>query len=508
MAFKLADFKKTTRNGTLYPQRIKDDRYTAAIGYGIDYYERMVGRRRAEFETETLLEFFGDPRLARGLVACLGRTYSWRQQSFAEVFGEEAARALWRAGLATPAALRARLYGLANGRYGGVILPGQRAEALELLCQELPLTPAQFEQALGLDGESQQVLVKLGPTPTAAEVIARYNYHSLETALCQAEQLQLRFVGPIWGILRSAHNLARRYRVRYELSSPPRSLFADEIELNMLGSRDALGNWSRSGRRLARALLRLLASHPDCLRGGAAVVHLKGQKLHLPLEGWVLDVLGSAARETSGAADAWEQDLVEAFQRAWGRAFVGGRTAGWRLRRDPEPLVGADTLVVPDFLLLRGDTRLALCLAPSLAVAEPLLRDIGRLGSRVQAMVVLPGHVATALRSCPAPLASYGEQPSEAISALVTLLEQKFPRNAGSALSPWQLLERRVADEGFVGQEQVAALLSCPPEEGLRLVMRWGGPTLHVLPGLGVCSPELVPEIRQFLDESGDRQAA
>src|SRR5262245_66073837 len=108
MAFKTADFKKTTRKSgderLLYPYQIRDDRYTASIGYAIAYYERMVGRRRAEFEAETLLEFFGDARLARGLVACLARTYAWRAQTLAEALGEETARALGRAGLRTPAA--------------------------------------------------------------------------------------------------------------------------------------------------------------------------------------------------------------------------------------------------------------------------------------------------------------------------------------------------------------------------------------------------------------------
>ncbi len=141
MSFKITDFKKTTRTAggerLLYPYQIRDDRYTAAIGYALAYYERMVGRRRAEFEAETLLEFFGDARLARGLVACLARTYAWRAQTFAEALGEPGAQALRRAGISTPAALRARLYGLANGRYGGVILPHEREEAIGYLCAQL-----------------------------------------------------------------------------------------------------------------------------------------------------------------------------------------------------------------------------------------------------------------------------------------------------------------------------------------------------------------------------------
>src|SRR6476659_4002217 len=190
MSFKITDFKKTTRKSDderlLYPYQIRDDRYTAAIGYAIAYYERMVGRRRAEFETETLLEFFGDARLARGLVACLARTYAWREQTFAEALGDEIAQALWRAGLATPAALRAKLYGLANGRYGGVILPHERGEAVQCLCDQInatildnrrptndnstnnhrgsstvdALTEAQFDRALTLDSEVQHALVK------------------------------------------------------------------------------------------------------------------------------------------------------------------------------------------------------------------------------------------------------------------------------------------------------------------------------------------------------------
>src|SRR3954470_8008524 len=137
MAFKSGDFKKTTRAGVLYPYQIKDDRFTASISYAISYYERMLGRQRGEFEAETLLEFFGDPRLARGLVACLARTYAWRQQTFAEALGDEIAQLLWRTGLTSPAALRAKLYGLANGRYRGVILPSERAEALEFLCARI-----------------------------------------------------------------------------------------------------------------------------------------------------------------------------------------------------------------------------------------------------------------------------------------------------------------------------------------------------------------------------------
>ena len=161
-------------------------------------------------------------------------------------------------------------------------------------------------------------------------------------------------------------------------------------------------------------------------------------------------------------------------------------------------------MVVPDFALHRGRERLALCLATSRITADALARDLGKLGSRTTAFAVIPDHAAETLRICPAPLATYAEQPSEAIPALVAILERKHPRaRAEAALTPWQQLERLVAEEGFVGEEAVAGLFGCSPEEAVRMVRRWGGPTLHVLPGLGVCAPEALGEIRHLI-ETGD----
>jgi len=529
MSFKTTDFKKTTRTSegerVLYPYLIRDDRYTASIGYAIAYYDRMVGRRRSEFEVETLLEFFGDARLARGLVACLARTYAWREQTLAEALGDETAKALWRAGIRSPAGLRAKLYGLANGRYGGVILPHERAEAIDYLCATIGvdreskmedgnppssmlhpqiITPAQFERALTLDSEDQHILVKYGATPEPHEIVALYNYHSLETALCHSEFIRLQLRGPIWNIIRSAHNLARRYRLRYEVSGAPRTLFDDQLELTLHGGRDAMGSWTRIGRRVVRALLRLLAAHPASLSGGAAIVHLRGQKLTCKLDDRALHILGVAARQQIDPSEPWDEDIAEAFQRAWGRALVGGRTAGWRLRRDPEPLIGHGAVVVPDFALQRGPDRLGLCLATGATTAAALMRDLAKVGGRPQTLAIMPDHVAEGLRACPAPLATYEQQPADAIGAVVALLERKHPRRAPEeTLTPWQKLERLVADEGFVEERTVAELMGCPPEEAARLVQRWGGPALHVLPGLGVCAPEALGEIRALI-EQGD----
>jgi predicted nuclease of restriction endonuclease-like RecB superfamily len=530
MAFKPSDFKKTTRGSgegrQLYPHQIRDERHAAAIGFAVAYFERMVGRRRAEFEAEALLEFFGDPRLARGLVAVLAGTYTWRALALEEALGPEAAAALARAGVARPADLRARLYALANARYGGFIGPEERRAALRELCAELAasaeerreweqapapptalLTPAHLERALTLDAEEEQVLVKLGAAPTPAEVADRYNFHSLETALAYAESARLRLSGNIWTILRSAHNLARRYRVTYGVGDLPGSLFDNRLDLTLHGSRDALGGWGRAGRRLARALLRLLAAHPGCAVEGEVISHAGGKRAVLRLDAKLLRALGAAA----GAiveADAWDDAAADELQRAWGRALVRGRTAGWRLRRDPDPVVGSAAVVVPDFALRRGDTSLALCLAPGRAAAEAVAAGLKGSGG-AGAVVLAHESAAPALRGCKAPVVTYAERPADAIPRLAAALERAWPRGVLPIKSdPWEDLAAHVAVEGFVDEARAAAILGCAPGDLGAMVRKRALPGVSAIAGLGICSGDTLAEIREMLGRTAQERAA
>lgn len=479
MALKLSDFKKVIRGQgearQIYPHQIRDDRYTAAIGFALDYYRRMAGRRRAEFEVDALLEFFGDPRLARGLVACLSPTYAWRSPSFADALGAAAAEALAQAGVRHPAQLRARLYALANGRYGGFIAPAQRDEALAALADAIArpepidhrpsigeggpapsggapdlappgsqpgatpacdpplrppppaLRPELIERALHLDAEEEYVLNRISPPPTPHELVARYNYHSLETALCYAEQVQLRMHGPVWTMLRSAHNLARRYRVGYSVGDLPGSLFDDRLELTLHGRRDALGGWGRAGRRLARALLRLIAAHPGCASAGSAVVHIGERKATLRLDERALTMLGATWSAANPAGDAWEDQSADELQRAWSRAQARGKTGGWGLRRDPEPLVGASAVVLPDFVARRGGQSVALCLATARALAETTAAAIERLGPSLPIIALAPERAAAPLRRGPAALVVADEDPAENVARLTAALDRIAP---------------------------------------------------------------------------------
>lgn len=505
MAFALSDFKKTTRKSgderVLYPYIIKDDRYLSAIAFAIDYFERMVGRRRAEIDPATLLEFFGDPRLARGLVACLSRTYTWRHLTVREVVDERTYARLEELGLTTPEALRACLHSFVNRNYDGFLLPEDRRLALELFCSGLPISAQQLEELMLLDAEDEAVLTKIGPTPAATDIVTLYNFHSLETALRHSSTITLRLNGPVWAIVRSIHNLARRYGLLYEVAEVPRDLFSKELTVIWHGRRDAMGGWSRHGRRLVRGLLRLLAAHPDCPVEGEARVSLQGRSFRLVLDRRVLAILGVEARRLGQGDESWEHGRDSQLALEWSKAAGRGATRGWRLRRDPEPLAVGGNILVPDFLAVRGAQQVPVFVPSSVAGAVALARIIGAAPGHC--LVIVPAEAVRAFKGLSVPLVPYAGAPD--VADIVAALDIHFPHPAAeTTLTRWQRLERMLAEEGFIAEEQLRDLLGCSKTEEVAAALRgWAdGTRTHYLAGLGLCTTERLETVRRLLAEA------
>lgn len=508
MSFSISDFKKTSRKVSdrrvLYPHQLRDDRYLAAISYAIDYYERQVGQPRKDMQADTLLEFFGDPKLARGIIACLGRTYTWHQPQLADVLDEETCAALAECGLERPAAVRAYLYRYVNTHHNGFLPIVGRSTVIETLCQDLPIDRRTFEQLLTLDAAENAILTKVAGTPSARDIVALYNYHSLETALRYTSALRLTLNGPIWSVVRTAHNLSKRYGLRYTIDHGDGGLFAGTIDVQWLGKRDALGGYGRHGRRIVRALLRLLAAHPDAAVAGEATVHLAGSVYHYPINGAALATLGVQAQRIGRGDEAWEEQGAARLLNAWNKAYLRGETGGWRLRRDPEPLISEDGVIVPEFLIMRGQQRAYLVLADSKTTVDALVKPLRTLNGRSLIVVATEAEWAKQLSALPAIVVPHVGEPSARMLARAlpapTLL-------AHLGESKWQRLQRTLETEGFVDDTRLSEILECPLDNVAVQVRGWRSDLASYLPGIGLCTSETVQEIRALL-QGGTRQAA
>jgi len=509
MSFATADFKKTSRKvgdkRMLYPHQLRDDRYLAAISYAIDYYERLVGQRRSEMQAETLLEFFGDPKLARGIIACLSRTYVWHQPDVREVVDEETFAALQAMGLNRPAAVRAYLYRYVNEYHNGFLPLVGRATVLETLCTDLPVDRHTFEMLLTLDAAANAVLTKIAGTPSARDIVGLYNYHSLETALRYTSTLRLSLNGPIWTVVRTIHNVSKRYGLRYTIEHGSGGLFAGSVTVEWAGKRDALGGYGRHGRRVVRALLRLLAAHPDAAISGEATVHLGGSVYNYALNTAALATLGVQAQQVGRGDEAWEAQGAAQLLNAWNKAYLRGDAGGWRLRRDPEPLITENGVIVPDFLIVRGQQRAYLVLADNRTAVEALIKPLRALNGRVLVLVAAEAEWAKQLATLPAIVVPHVGEPSARLLARAlpspTMLTQLGENK-------WQRLQRLLETEGFIDDTRLAEVLDCPISDVGSAVRGWRTDLASYLPGIGLCNQETVQEIRSLLQAGAMRQAA
>src|SRR5438094_6684561 len=365
MAFPLTDLRRTFRRNRsddsvyVYPRLLRGAAALPKIEIAIRYFESTLGRRRGEMQPNVLVEFFGDPRLARCIVACLTRTYRYRVRDFAEVVGEAARRRLAEDGIEDARALRLRLYRLANELRHGFIPPSERAALLAPLLERWGLTGEQFEELLGLDAEESRLLERyVEAPPEPRDVAALYNYHTVETLLRAASRVTLdapaldRRAVKLFGALLRRHGVAGRVERQN-----------GGARFTLWGRQDALGSWTRHGGRLVRVLVRLIAAQP--IESGAATVELAGKSYRLRVDGDALDVLGArgpdetAVLEAPVAGSALEQEL----RRGLAELRRQGLAAGWTVRSDPEPVVLDQCVFLPDLALAGRGRRVLIALA-------------------------------------------------------------------------------------------------------------------------------------------------
>src|ERR671933_2727681 len=100
MAFPVRDIRLTTRRSggetVAYPRLLREPSLLPRVDIAIQHFESMVSHERRELQPEVLVHFLGDYKLARCLVACLGRAYRFRSRQLSEVVTRAAQQRLER----------------------------------------------------------------------------------------------------------------------------------------------------------------------------------------------------------------------------------------------------------------------------------------------------------------------------------------------------------------------------------------------------------------------------
>lgn len=471
MAFRLEDFKKTSRKSvgsgvpaSVYPHQMKDKKAVARLEIAIRTFDTLVGKRRGELNPQTMVDFFGDPRLARGVVACLGQFYKYQTPRFADVIGADAARRLAEANLATPTALRAHTYAHVNAKHDGFLAEAQRAACYTELGEAFCLSAHSWDSLLHLDAEENQVLTRPGAVPTPADIVALYNFHALDTCLRRAEKIVLNGLSVSVSEAGDVRALAKALGVKAAVGGEGATVTLSDLEMSSLLPR-------RPG-RLARCVLHLAQTFATRATAGHVDTHLGARTFRLALGTDTFKTLGAALSVTPRPSPFRKHfDAVDALHKGLVKLRTQGEAAGWRFKRHPDPVVSAQGVLLPDLTLTRGDRRVYVVFgnAPKPEWDAPVL--------------ALP----------------LGRQPAAALSQAAALTDSLFALPAVPAIpSDVRALFERAAEHGLVRAADAQRTLHLLDESPLiEWVRQAADPRVRYIPGVGLLSQELAAAIAQ-----------
>jgi len=478
MTFRRQDIPKTTRRvedgpRKLYPRYLRDASILPSIELAIDFLERMRHRRREEIPSETVLDVFGDLKVARCVLTCLADEYRYRTPAMADVVDEATVTALAAWDLLGPADIRAHVYGAINdrGRAGhGFAPPADRDRLLAEIGRPLGLGGPELDRLMTLDAERNAILDRTGPRPAAADVAARYNVTLLFSLLRHASSVTLDLPGLADDAVCS---IAARYGVAW---------WRDGDAVRLAGSKSTMGTWSGFGGRVARATMHLVVAHP-ARPAGEATVHLGDRTCTLPLDSKVMAYLRPKRTHATPAAGLGDiERVVETIQTD--RREVG--LGGWSMRRLPRPVVTADGLVLPDLDFTRDGVTVGLLVAP--VTARGFLSDAFA--------TVRPGRPLIVLGEAGGPSGLSRDDLS--VPELINRLDA-LDREVRIQSDPMVAIADEMAGRAWLPDARLGELLGpAATPVGWRDVA--GTEVIHI-PGFGICRPALLESIRDRLGD-------
>jgi hypothetical protein len=508
---KLTDLRKTTRRSgkdgmrVIYPRFLRDASLAPRIEMAIRYMERMLGQSRRMLDDEVIVQLFGDHKVARCLVACLGAHYRHRPRTLAEVLSSENVARLAAQGISSASELRLWLFRRVNRELAGFAGRDERAVFMAEAERELGLESGNLDTLIALDAPEQAILVRLGSRPSSADVIARYNYAVAAAVLAQSPQVRViltRTLSPT--DTARVYELARRTGISVELGAR---------ELVLHGRQDALESWTRHGAKLARLLSLLLLCGLPARSGEALVASSQGGELLFRMDSEVLSFLGMTMTPPHDLGtlcahiDRMEQIIgdVAALRRA-------GVLQGWTLRRLNELPVGRGQLVLALGQFVRGDERVTLLPLP----ATPTDEQLAQLASLATATPLVtiplagtPGEVRAERDGRTFHVLRYVQR--DDLQALPAALRSAL--NAVARHSEEARIEAicdEVATTGVLTEPALAQRLGCDEED---IVLRLAVPStraacrrhnLEYIEGFGLCTREILSRARRAASDMGE----
>jgi len=316
------------RQGKVYPFYARIDTNDLRLAEQvIETFRQSLGRKKGELR-EKLKAFEDrgfDYRLVRGLSTLLERRC---------VFGADSP--------VNPREARTMVFEEAS-RVKAVSVE-QREKVLQNVAMKLNITPEALERTLYCDVDEELIVREFEPIE-ADELIKHYNLSLTQTLLFKSLRMEFTCSGNWQNIFRSIKRLGLMYSI--ERRDQGNTVSVD-------GPLSLFKMMDRYGTSLAKLLLQIVASKTWKIK--ADVLGRNKDRVYLfelgsdQVKGLMEDV---SIEETSKRS--YDSSVEEHFA----RSFMS-YDSGWKLEREPEPLVAGNYVLIPDFKFTKDNLEVYL----------------------------------------------------------------------------------------------------------------------------------------------------
>lgn len=554
MRFSLQDCKKSIqrRGGELFVSLhfLRRDELQSEIARLIAYHEGLLGQPQRQFSLDDARSYVGDYRLAHCLLATLSHWYVWRQRDWAEVLTQRGIASLSDD---SSIQLRLALYTYVNEYYQGFLDTQRRAAALQAFAERYQLRVSDLEYLLALDTEDEAILVRTtSQPPEPHEVATLYNQWAFEAALFNASNV--RFVidcrafahassaafetAPVstgvGAVIKRLCYLARKIGVYYDLTYDTTVVTTSPLlTLTLYGPQEVTGAAQQYGMRLAR-LCRLLlgyATYTDVGRSkktakavlsnsiveASATVHFLQRTYSFSMGANVLHALQAPQQhESTGSRSSYEErqagqaeeassiydsGIEQSFSEAFSALAHSQGVDGWRLEREPEPLLLPNSIFIPDFALTRTQRRIYVEIlgfwTPS--YRERKIQKLHHLQGRNDLLLAIPIEAKEAFTSIATlfPIVYYDGQLSA--TEVISVLRSRYDDFAERlALLDAPAVQERVLHEQMLPERICYEMLSCYRRSELQTAIeRIVDQQIAFAPGFGLYERTWMEQLKQ-----------
>ena len=339
------------RKGTIQPRYAKPSEDNLQVANNlIEAYKNSIGKKKSTLKkTADDLEDEGyDYHLVRSLSLLLDRRSVFKCTSQAD-----------------PPELRRKIF-QATGKNGPATNPEQRKTIIENASSQLKIPAEKLEEQMYADLESELILQDFNSV-SPQELLEKYNLSLTQTLLFDSTELKFTVSANWQRIFFKAKKLGLIY-----------DTYKDNGFWVKIDGPASLFKLTRSYGTAIAKLLPALTASPNWTVEAKILWKFTNEIYTFRLESWKHGPLFGTQQTTESYDSAVEEDFAKRFQ---------ALNSEWRLKREPEPLIAGQHVLIPDFSFEREGIKLYMEIV-GFWTTEYLLRKIEKLKKTKERILV------------------------------------------------------------------------------------------------------------------------